>query len=477
MGTSEMTTRGMIKNIHRLKPGLAMGCAALAMLAACANHHHPSYASAGGYYNNPYAGEDTAYYLAHARSYYPQPGPASDPWGPYIREAARRFDVPAIWIRQVMQIETGGREYTYGRRLTVSGAGAMGLMQLEPGTYQEMEIRYGLSNDPFNPLDNIMAGAAYIHEMYQIYGSPGFLAAYNCGPGRLDAYIHYHRPLPDQTITYVAMIAPNIDGYYPRHRSSADELALNTEPMGDDGGILPRGFVPIAPTQAQLSAPVEVASLAPVHVPQPQQPGPVTVPVSSIMPQVARIEAARAQPVHAAPAMPPPAPVEEAALPAPAPSMAPAVPNPALLFASEHTAAPAPRPAIRTASYMPHHSTYGQHYLTLPPAQAPAPIQTPVQQASARVVPATPGFNTGSQSWGIQVGAYGTQSDARAALGQAERSGWRDLSGAQQVVMRINVHGDTEYRARFVGLQREAAESACSRLSGSRTGCVVLPPI
>lgn len=468
MGTNEMTTRGMIKNIHRLKPGLAAGCAALAMLAACASHHPSSYASSGGYYNNPYAGEGTAYYLAHAKNYYPQPGPASDPWGPYIREAARRFDVPAIWIRQVMQIETGGREYTYGHRLAVSGAGAMGLMQLEPGTYQEMEIRYGLSNDPFNPWDNIMAGAAYLHEMYQIYGSPGFLAAYNCGPGRLDAYIHYHRPLPEQTITYVAMIAPNIDGYYPRHRSPADELALNTEPMGDDGGILPRGFVPIAPTQAQLSAPVEVASLAPVHMPQ-QQSAPVTVPVSSIMPQVARIEAARAQPVRAVPIMPAPAPVEEAALPAP--RVTPVVPNPTLLFTSERTPTPTPNPVIRTASYTPHHSTLGRHYLTLPPPP------TPVQQASIRVVPSAAGFNSGSQSWGIQVGAYGTQSDARAALGLAELSGKRDLSGAQKVVMRINVHGGTEYRARFVGLQREEAESACSRLSGSRTGCVVLPPI
>ena len=85
-----------------------------------------------------------------------------------------------------MRVESGGNEYMEGQ-LTVSAAGAMGLMQLEPATYQEMAARYGLGSDPFNPYDNIMAGTAYIHEMYQVYGSPGFLAAYNAGPGRLDA--------------------------------------------------------------------------------------------------------------------------------------------------------------------------------------------------------------------------------------------------------------------------------------------------
>lgn len=449
-----MKVRHMNALLSRFKPGLVAGCAALAALTACASHRQPSDVSTSSgsyYYNNPYAGEDTAYYLAHAKSYYPQPGPASDPWGPYIREAAARFDVPAMWIRQVMRVETGGREYSYDHRLTVSGAGAMGLMQLEPGTYQEMEIRYGLSNDPFDPRNNIMAGAAYIHEMYQIYGSPGFLAAYNAGPGRLDSYINNHRPLPLQTVTYVAMIAPNIDGYYPRHRSAADELALNTEPMGYDGGLLPRGFVPEAPTSEQLSAPVEVASLAPVQVPQ-QQAAPVTVPVSSIMPQVAQIEAART--VRPTPA---PAPIQTASLPTPPPQ----VPNPSLIFASHPVSAPAPAPAPAQPVIRP---AYNRHYLSLPPA---AIVQ----------VAATPGFNSGNNSWGIQVGAFATPADAKIALGAAARSGVPSLYSARPLVMPVNVHGGIEYRARFVGLQHDAAEDACHRLTGVRAGCVLLPPL
>jgi hypothetical protein len=213
------------------------------------------------------------YYVAHAAGDYRAPGPPSDPWGPYISAAATRFDVPQQWIRQVMQVESGGQEYINGA-LTASPKGAMGLMQLEPETYQEMASRYGLGSDPFNPYDNIMAGTAYIHEMYQVYGCPGFLAAYNAGPGRLNNYMDYHQKLPNETVNYVAMIAPNIEGYYPQHRSEADQLALNTLPAGRAPGLLPAGYspqaLPAAPLQGPAPdspsnpiAPVQVAALVP----------------------------------------------------------------------------------------------------------------------------------------------------------------------------------------------------------------------
>ena len=121
-------------------------------------------------------GPSANYYVAHAtpQSYRP-PGPPGDPWGPYISAASQRFDVPTSWIRNVMRVESGGNEYMDGH-LTVSAAGAMGLMQLEPETYREMAAQFGLGSDPFNPYDNIMAGTAYIHEMYVHFwlaGLPG----------------------------------------------------------------------------------------------------------------------------------------------------------------------------------------------------------------------------------------------------------------------------------------------------------------
>ena len=109
---------------------------------------------------------------------------------------------------------SGGNEYQNGELIT-SSAGAMGLMQVMPETYDELRERYSLGGDPFDPHDNILAGTAYLREMYDIYGSPGFLAAYNAGPRRLDDYLSNNRPLPDETRRYVAMIGPNIVGVYP----------------------------------------------------------------------------------------------------------------------------------------------------------------------------------------------------------------------------------------------------------------------
>jgi hypothetical protein len=57
----------------------------------------------------------------------------------------------------------------------------------------------------------ILAGAAYIRELYDRYGAPGVLAAYNAGPGRYERHLATGRPLPDETQAYVATLAPMID--------------------------------------------------------------------------------------------------------------------------------------------------------------------------------------------------------------------------------------------------------------------------
>ncbi|GBQ48154.1 murein transglycosylase [Komagataeibacter sucrofermentans DSM 15973] len=162
-------------------------------------------------------------YRARAHSNYTPPGPPDDPWGPYINEASQRFDVPAVWIREVMQRESGGQLYRNGQFVT-SLPGAMGLMQLMPPTYDEMRTRYNLGPDAFEPHDNITAGTAYIRGMYDIYGSPGFLAAYNSGPGRLDDFVDHYHTLPKETRDYVAAIGPRIAGSSPVNRSQADLL-------------------------------------------------------------------------------------------------------------------------------------------------------------------------------------------------------------------------------------------------------------
>ena len=149
-------------------------------------------------------------YRARAARAYAVPGTPEDPWGPHIREAASRFRLPERWIREVMRQETGGRLYDEGGWPITSGAGAMGLMQVMPRTYDILQRRYGLGKDPYEPRDNILAGAAYIREMYDRYGAPGFLAAYNAGPDRVDLYLAGSSILPDETVNYLASVAPRL---------------------------------------------------------------------------------------------------------------------------------------------------------------------------------------------------------------------------------------------------------------------------
>jgi cell division septation protein DedD len=170
-----------------------------------------------------------------------------------------------------MRVESGGKEYV-GGQLVTSGAGAMGLMQVMPGTYDGLRDRYNLGDDPYEPHDNIMAGVAYMREMYEIYGSPGFLAAYNAGPARLDDYLANIRPLPDETRHYVAMIGPNIQGIYPNNRSSADQLAMYALPTYIPAGrrygrpVMLAGARTGGGGRVPKHAPVEVAQLPePTH--------------------------------------------------------------------------------------------------------------------------------------------------------------------------------------------------------------------
>jgi hypothetical protein len=153
-------------------------------------------------------------YRAQGVRNYAAPGTPEDPWGPYIREAAAKYGVPEAFIREVMRQESGGHEYLNGQ-LTTSSAGAMGLMQVMPGTYESLSARYGLGPDAYDPHDNIMAGTALIHELYQQYGSPAFLAAYDAGPSRLDDYLAGRGELPNETIAYLDTVAPRLVGAAP----------------------------------------------------------------------------------------------------------------------------------------------------------------------------------------------------------------------------------------------------------------------
>lgn len=163
-----------------------------------------------------------------------------------IDEAAQRFELPASWIGAVLRAESGGDPRA------VSSAGAMGLMQIMPATWQELRIHYGLGADPLDPRDNILAGAAYLRQLHDRYGSiRAMLAAYNAGPARYEASLAGEQ-LPLETRTYIAALAPIIDN------QSAAGATASVRPMTQSWRE-----APLFATLPARSNPADAALLAP----------------------------------------------------------------------------------------------------------------------------------------------------------------------------------------------------------------------
>ncbi|HEY5047865.1 MAG TPA: lytic transglycosylase domain-containing protein [Rhizomicrobium sp.] len=131
-------------------------------------------------------------------------------WNPLIEAAAQRFALPQAWIRTVIKMESGGRTMSSANKPITSHAGAMGLMQVMPGTYREMRAQYRLGTNAYDPHDNVFAGAAYLHWLHQRYGFPAMFAVYNDGPGHFEARRQQGQSLPEETRNYVSRIAATL---------------------------------------------------------------------------------------------------------------------------------------------------------------------------------------------------------------------------------------------------------------------------
>lgn len=145
-------------------------------------------------------------------------------WQHYVAEASRRFSIPQPWIYAVMDAESRGQTKLNGRPIT-SSAGAIGLMQVMPGTYEEIRAELGLAASPHDPRDNILAGTAYLRAMYDRFGFPGLFAAYNAGPDRYEQHLQRGRPLPSETVSYLEELkaagisAADMDAFTVKSRS------------------------------------------------------------------------------------------------------------------------------------------------------------------------------------------------------------------------------------------------------------------
>jgi len=119
---------------------------------------------------------------------------ASTPASDIVERAASAYKVDPSLISAVIKAESGGNT-----RAT-SPKGAMGLMQLMPGTARDLGV-----TDPYDPGQNVMAGTKYLKMLLDRYNGNRdlALAAYNWGPGNLEKS---HRSMPRETVEYVARI-------------------------------------------------------------------------------------------------------------------------------------------------------------------------------------------------------------------------------------------------------------------------------
>ncbi|MCL2325916.1 MAG: lytic transglycosylase domain-containing protein [Proteobacteria bacterium] len=94
----------------------------------------------------------------------------------YIEEAANLYGIPKAFIKAVIKIESN-----FNPR-AVSSAGAMGLMQLMPGTAKHMGVE-----DPFDPRQNIMGGVKYLRRLSDRFDGDInlVLSGYHAGPGNV----------------------------------------------------------------------------------------------------------------------------------------------------------------------------------------------------------------------------------------------------------------------------------------------------
>ncbi|MEN3167860.1 transglycosylase SLT domain-containing protein [Gluconobacter sp. OJB] len=453
--------RTPVRTLSLIRAGAAFGLVGL--LAACAGNN----ADMGSSSEMPVS-QEAANYRAHAKSYYAPPGPPGDPWGPYIREASDRFDVPDAWIRAVMQQESGGHLFDHNGNFITSVPGAMGLLQLMPPTYDDMRQQYGLGEDPFDPHDNILAGTAYLRQMYDIYGSPGFLAAYNDGPGSLDRYLRRGRALPRETRRYVAAIGPHIAGIAPHNRSAADLLVAQHDPNAQVMLAQNTQSTDIMPTatsseQQAVSAAWSHRKPAETASDDTDSDTPDATPQSAASPAETPVQVASAAGSEA--------PTSISAAWA-ARGYAPAPAHPLVRQAS----VPADDVADNrvTAQEIPiGHHLQPQPIMAVMPASRPQyRMALPAASTPARS-PAITGNAAGN--WAIQVGAFANARQASLATSTAHSKGGVVVASAKSQVESVKSGRAHLYRARLTGLTHENAVAACRRLSHG-SPCVVVPP-
>ena len=100
-------------------------------------------------------------------------------WDKYITRYAKEYGVDEDLVRAVIRVESANNPNALSRK------GAMGLMQLMPGTAKMLGVK-----DAWDPEQNIRGGVKYLSQLSDKFNGDlvKILAGYNAGPGRVDQY-------------------------------------------------------------------------------------------------------------------------------------------------------------------------------------------------------------------------------------------------------------------------------------------------
>jgi len=136
-----------------------------------------AYAPSGGY-SSSYV-SSYQYSMYSMKPIYLGPHPNEKAFEPYINDIAKEYGIDPRLVKAVIRAESAFNPSA------VSPKGAMGLMQLMPGTAMDMGVQ-----DPYHPIQNLRGGIGYLKEMLRLFNNDHVLAlaAYNAGPNAVKQY-------------------------------------------------------------------------------------------------------------------------------------------------------------------------------------------------------------------------------------------------------------------------------------------------
>lgn len=149
------------------------------------------------------------------------------PFDDVITREATSQGVPVQLALAIGRNETGGQR---DRARATSPTGAVGVMQLEPGTAREM----GVQNST-DPAQNIRGGIKYLKQLSDKYhgDSRAIAAAYNMGPGAYDEYVAGKRAMPKETADYIDKIATMPQDAPETHKEAGPSAMLHIQHVVD----------------------------------------------------------------------------------------------------------------------------------------------------------------------------------------------------------------------------------------------------